>query len=203
MELIFADNFETRLFPVLADHYFRAGDYERARKVCEIGLDYYPDNVDGLYILAQTVFKNGDLQRTENLLKTILDTGIVHPKAAKTLVNIQTELQRSEATLFKTWQKILQWEPRNETARQIIQKHVPVISHNKKNIQKEKDNRQNKDEGTINISPRLATFTMVTILKNQGLYHQALHVLEMLEQKGKNVSRIKKEKQELIKLIGS
>ena len=37
-EAYFADNFDTVLFPILADMYLQKRDIERARKVCDIGL---------------------------------------------------------------------------------------------------------------------------------------------------------------------
>ena len=38
--------------------------------------------------------------------------------------------------------------------------------------------------------PRLATMTPVNVLKGQGLYHQALEVLDILEEKGEDKKRI-------------
>ncbi len=37
---------------------------------------------------------------------------------------------------------------------------------------------------SLDISPRMATFTMVNVLKKQKLYQQAMSVLKMLEEKG-------------------
>ena len=47
LEVYFADNFDTVLYPILADMYLQNRDLVRARKVCEIGLGYHPDHVDG------------------------------------------------------------------------------------------------------------------------------------------------------------
>ncbi len=49
----------------------------------------------------------------------------------------------------------------------------------------------------MSISPKLATFTLVSVLKNQGLFHQALEVLSVLEEKGGDPERLAKEKQYL------
>ena len=35
---------------------------------------------------------------------------------------------------------------------------------------------------SLNVSVRLATFTLVNVLKNQALFYQALEVLDLLEQ---------------------
>ena len=40
LESAFADDFASPYFPILAELYLKEGDLSRARKVCEIGLDY-------------------------------------------------------------------------------------------------------------------------------------------------------------------
>ena len=53
LELYFADHFDTVLFPVLAEIYQRQGQYERAKLVCEIGLQHHTDSREGTFIGAQ------------------------------------------------------------------------------------------------------------------------------------------------------
>ena len=53
LELYFANHFDTVLFPVLAEIYQSKGEYDRAKRVCEIGLDHHPNSLDGYYILSQ------------------------------------------------------------------------------------------------------------------------------------------------------
>lgn len=197
MELHFADNFETHLFPVLADHYLKDGDLERARKVCAIGLEYHPKNADGLFILGQANRSDGDLQKAERSFKSVLTNGTVHLQAATGLAEIQTELQRSEATVMKTWQQVLKWDPSNKTARELVNSFE--MKKPQRKVKKIKRDTPNKGNNSIEINPRLATFTMVTVLRNQGLNHQALTVLNMLERKGADTKRIQNEKQDIIK----
>ena len=197
MELHFADNFETHLFPVLADHYLKDGDLERARKVCAIGLEYHPKNADGLFILGQANRSDGDLQKAEQSFKSVLKNGTVHLQAATGLAEIQTELQRSEATVMKTWQQVLKWDPSNKTARELVNSFE--MKKPQRKVKKIKRDTPNKGNNSIEINPRLATFTMVTVLRNQGLNHQALTVLDMLERKGADTKRIQSEKQDIIK----
>ena len=52
LELYFADHFDTILFPVLADLYFRQDDLRRARKVCEIGLKHHENDSAGLFLFC-------------------------------------------------------------------------------------------------------------------------------------------------------
>ncbi len=201
MELHFADNFETHLFSVLAEHYFKDGDLDRARKVCEIGLEYHPENADGLFILGKTDRIDGELKKAEQSFKSVLKNGTIHLQAATNLAEIQTELDRSETILYKTWQQILKWDPSNKTAHDWVGKKTakkPLQRTKKKKVKKVNPQKQ---FDSIEISPRLATFTMVTVLRNQGLHYQALTVLDILEKKGADKKRIKSEKQEILEML--
>ena len=42
----------------------------------------------------------------------------------------------------------------------------------------------------LKVSSRLATFTLVAVLKNQGLFEQALEVIDALEEKGESLESI-------------
>ena len=53
----------------------------------------------------------------------------------------------------------------------------------------------------LKVSPRLATFTLVSVLKNQGLFSQALEVLDVLEEKGDNPKSIALERDTIQTLI--
>jgi hypothetical protein len=53
----------------------------------------------------------------------------------------------------------------------------------------------------LKVSSRLATFTLVAVLKNQGLFHQAMDVLDALEEKGENSQSITLEREIIQALI--
>ena len=53
----------------------------------------------------------------------------------------------------------------------------------------------------LKVSPRLATFTLVSVLKNQGLFSQALEVLEALEKKGESPESIALERETIEELV--
>ena len=72
LEAYFADNFDTVLFPILADMYLDGRDLVRARKVCEIGLGYHPDHVDGRFILAMVELEAGNERESEKLLLSLI-----------------------------------------------------------------------------------------------------------------------------------
>ena len=203
LELYFADNFETALFPVLADYYLQEKDYERAEKVCEIGLEHHPDSVDGLFMSAQVAVAQGRDQDAEQYLKKILSTGVIHYESLRLLAGIQKHLQRSINTQAATWKKIQQVNPASKSARSFFK------AMNSKDVKPEKTDikvkkavpkksaPQNEPQVLVPLSDRLITFTMVAVLNDQGLYHQALDMLDILEQKGKDPVRIKKERKKI------
>ena len=53
----------------------------------------------------------------------------------------------------------------------------------------------------LKVSSKLATFTLVSVLKNQGLFDQALDVLDALEQKGESAESISLERETIQTLI--
>ena len=53
LESIFAEDFSSPYYPILANLYLQEGDLRRAKKVCEIGLDHDSSNADGKFILAK------------------------------------------------------------------------------------------------------------------------------------------------------
>jgi len=98
---------------------------------------------------------------------------------------------------MKTWQQVLKWDPSNQTARELVNSFE--MKKPQRKVKKIKKDAPHKGNNSIEINQRLATFTMVTVLRNQGLNHQALTVLDMLERKGADTKRIKSEKQDIIK----
>lgn len=116
LELHFAEHFNTRLFPVLAEHYLEDQDLERAQKVCEIGLSYHPENADGWYILAKTHYDNGNMVETEKCLKKVVKFSRSHLQARIELAEIQALLNRSPNTILASWKKVLRLFPSHEQA---------------------------------------------------------------------------------------
>ena len=68
-------------------------------------------------------------------------------------------------------------------------------SKNSKALSKKTDGPQ------LAISPRIATFTMVNVLKNQNLFYQALDVLDILVTKGADPEKIEAERDVIKNLI--
>ena len=223
LELYFADHFDTILFPVLADIYLDKDDLKRARKVCEIGLKHHKNDSAGLYILAQVDKLEGNLKIAEKTLEKLLLYTPDHLDAALALCEIQTVLGRATNRLLKSWKHVLFIDPDNKTAYDFIKKvqggdnkpknkqKKQYKTKNKPAVLKEKNVSQNiKSDSTLQksefqdplkVSPRLATFTLVSVLKNQGLFSQALEVLDVLEEKGDNPKSIALERDTIKTLI--
>jgi len=205
LELYFADHFDTILFPVLADIYFIQEDYRRARKVCNIGLGYHENDAAGRFVLAQVEKAEGNLKESEKELKHALKYSPDNIQAAIMLCEIQTVLGRSPSRLLTSWKKVLALDPSNQTAKEFIEK---VESDNKDKTQKKKPSTKTitkpaESGDTLNVSVRLATFTLVNVLKNQALFYQALEVLDLLEQKGEDPDMIRLERDGVKALIKS
>ncbi len=212
LESYFADNFDTVLFPILADMYLQDRDLDRARKVCDIGLGYHPDHVDGKFILAMVELEIGNEREAEKLLKDVVLSGTDHLQAAFQLAVVQQSLGRAESTLQKSWNKVIDLDPENREAKSILsiiekgEKPSKTIKRSKpnkgkKSTKRRKSSSKNEDGPQLSISPRIATFTMVNVLKNQKLFYQALDVLDILVTKGADSIKIEQERDVIKDLI--
>ena len=220
LELYFADHFDTILFPVLADIYFEQDDLRRARKVCDIGLKHHENDSAGLFILAQIEKAEGNLKQAEKLLERVLLYTHNHLAAAEILCEIQTVLGRATNRLLRSWKHVLDLDPGHKTAQDFIakvqgdnqkSKSKVVNSRTEKKIVSSKKSGQSDPRPPssivhelnepLKVSSRLATFTLVSVLKNQGLFSQALEVLDALEVKGESPESISLERDTIQTLI--
>ena len=212
LELYFADHFDTILFPVLADIYLNQEDYRRARKVCNIGLGYHENDAAGRFVLAKIEKAEGNLKDAEKELKHVLKYSPDNIDAAIMYCEIQTVLGRSPSRLLTSWKKVLALDPSNQIEREFIAKVESPNVENKKNkttskkaskrsTSKKVTKKVNENTDSLNVSVRLATFTLVNVLKNQALFYQALEVLDLLEQKGEDPDMIRLERDSVKALI--
>jgi len=222
LELYFSDHFDTILFPVLAEIYLNQNDLKRARKVCEIGLKYHNNDPSGLFILAQIEKLEGNLKDAEKTLEKILLYTSDHLAASLALCEIQTVLGRATSRLLKSWKHVLSLDQDHKTAQDFInkvdgKKNIAEKKRNPKVYKKNQTkteiliapNRETPEKVSLNdeyqdplkVSPRLATFTLVSVLKNQGLFDQALEILDALEKKGENPKAIALERDTIATLM--
>ncbi len=120
LELYFSNHFDTVLFPVLAEIYQTKGEYDRAKRVCEIGLGHNPDCLDGYYILSQAEMGLGNLSMAEKWMKKVLNQDPSHKSAASGLPMVQEQLKRSAVTLNSSWKKALKVDPNNQFAKDYL-----------------------------------------------------------------------------------
>ena len=211
LELYFADHFNTVLFPVLAEIYQNKAEYDRAKRVCEIGLEHHPNSIDGQFILSQAELGLGNLSGAEKWMKKVLTQIPDHKNAATSLPMVQEQLDRSPTTLKTSWKRAQEVDPGNQFAKDFLsdkktktkpkpkkkkekKPSVSTITHIPKKDKSKKPLPKDLSIEGVAISPRLATMTLVNVLKGQGLYHQALEVLDILEEKGEDKKRIAEER---------
>ena len=220
LELYFADHFDTILFSVLADIYLNQDDLKRARRVCEIGLRHHEQDVAGLFVLALVEKAEGNLKESEKVLEKVMLYDENHLAALELLCEIQTVLGRAQSKLLRSWQHVQKLDPDNRTAADSVKnvkgdklQHAldpkgsaikPTIKVSDPKKEKPKisvSHVEEKSSSPLNVSARLATFTLVAVLKNQGLFEQALNVLDILEQKGENKKKVNQERKTIKTLI--
>lgn len=206
LEKAFADDFSSPIFPILGELYLNKKDFIRAKKVCEIGLEHDPENINGYYILSKIHLYNNELHKAQEYLEIIIRKKPLHIKALKLIVKLNEELNVSKKNQLKYLNKLFNIFP-NDTTLELKISSLDSKYINKKDIHEEYEKtttqgHQSKQRNiNFNIQPNMATLTFVEILKEQKHYHEALHVLSLLESKSEKKSKTKKLKNELKKLL--
>ena len=194
LELYFANHFDTVLFPVLAEIYQSKNDYRRAKRVCEIGLEHHPNSIDGQFILSQAELGLGSLENAEKWMKKVLTQIPDHTSAATSLPMVQEQLGRSTRTLTISWNRALRVDPNNKFAKDYLSAKKSNLKNKKGSKLESFPKKSSEKQLPTDISSRLATFTLVNVLKTQGLYHKALEVLDILADKGADQKRVESER---------
>ena len=203
LEREFAEDFSSPIFPILGELYLKNKDLDRAEKVCKIGLKHDPENINGYYILAKVYLYNNQLNDAEKLLITTIKKNPLHINALRLIIELHEQLKASKKNKLKYLKKLFEIFPNDKR----LEKKIINIDntyrankiHNKENHQIDSNIIQKKID--FNIQPNMATLTFVEILKNQKHYHEALHVLSIVEFKSKESKKTKKLKDELQKLL--
>ncbi len=116
LEHAFAEDFGTPYFPVLADYYLKNKDFNRAQKVCELGLKNAPQNTDGKFILSKVHLYQNKVVQGERLLKQVVDENPVHIIGLRILIEVMHSLNRSKKSIQKYVHKILDVLPEDAEA---------------------------------------------------------------------------------------
>jgi len=204
LEKAFAEDFGSPIFPILGELYLKNKDLNRAKKVCKIGLKHDPNNINGYYILAKIYLYNNELKKAEKNLIKVIDIKPLHINALKLLVKLHEELDISKKNKLKYLKQLLDIFPNDsELKAKITHLDDQYLESTQSSPQPIEPTSINIIDSNINfnIKPSMATLTFVEILKEQKHYHQALHVLSLVELKAKESKKSKQLKSQLQKLL--
>lgn len=196
LERIFNDDFGTSLFPILADIYFNDGEYDEAKKVCEVGMLLNPNNNDGKFILAKIALIEGYNKEAISLLRNIISSDPLYTNAFKALAHYYYTSNKNYHSMLKIAHQLLELVPEDELALEIIKsikespksnntklittKTLPGKRKKRKNTEKNRIITKTKKQN-ININPKMATLTFVDILIQQEQHDQAQIVLDLVK----------------------
>ena len=185
-------------FPIIADLSLKDKDFKKAEKICTDGLKHHPNNPDGLFILAQIKRELKNNKSAEKILKNLLKLHSTYPEGLNLLAKIKEALNRSSNTIRSIRIKYEKFDFSSEFYENKTFKRKKKIKNNKSIT-----SFSSSEFKPLNVSSKLATFTLVDILENQGLYLQAMDVIEMLKEKKSDKNRIEKYRKRISKKLHS
>ena len=201
LEKIFNEDLGSSYFPQLAEEYIKDGDYNRAKKVCNVGLLLNPHNNDGQFMLAKIEMISGNGKVAEELLKAVLSKDSLYVNAMRLLVMHYNSQSIKQVEMIRFVHKILDLLPNDEFALEILKaskeiktpiKKITIRKPSKASPAKKQPKPKNiapkSENKKINIDPKMATLTFVDILIKQKQYSQASNVLRMVA-KNKAIAR--------------
>lgn len=190
---------DSNQFPLVADLFLMDGETPGAEEICKIGLNHHPDHPDGLFVLAQIQNENKDFKKAEGTLKRLLKTHTVYPEALTLLAEIQEKINRSPNTV-----KAVRKNYERFNFKSAHQKRKKITKKQNSTTRKKTAQSVSTSElKPLKISSKLATFTLVEILENQGLYPQAIDILDILEEKNQDKKRVIKTRNRILKKFHS
>ena len=127
-------------------------------------------------------------------MKKVLTQIPDHTSAATSLPMVQEQLGRSTRTLTISWNRALRVDPNNKFAKDYLSAKKSNLKNKKGSKLESFPKKSSEKQLPTDISSRLATFTLVNVLKTQGLYHKALDVLDILADKGADQKRVESER---------
>jgi len=196
LEHLFANDFSSPAFIMLADIYYSIKQYDRALKVCEIGLKNNPKNQIGKFILSKIMVKNKQNVQAEKLLKTIVTKDQNNIQALLLLLEVSERLNRKQDTIKKYYEQLLQTIPHNKKMQHFKKQNYKAIKSKHK-----KKREISIEEKKIPIDNHMATKTMYAIMKKQKQYIVAKQILEIMISKKNHVNFAKRELKTISTLI--
>jgi len=197
LENLFAKDFANPTFPQLAEIYLDENDLNRARTVCQVGLQACPNNIDAQYILAKIELLDDNIAKAEKILKASYHNNNFSKKIIKLLIEVREELNRSKNETKKIINNLLTHIPDDHYGNKWMHNHSKTDT-----AKKIKETKSSYSHITFKIDSNLVSITFYHILKSQKYYIQALSVLDSLYEFKKIKSTLyKTEKKELKSLL--
>ena len=197
LEHLFALDFKSPVFPQLANMYYNNYEFDKASKVCDIGLNNDPCNASGQYIKAKILLIENKLVKAEKFLKKIIILDGNNINALLALIEVSKTMQRSQTIINQYIQHAYALFPENK---KINTMYNGIL--NKKAYTKNKKIKNPINKDVININSTMATQTMYKLMLKQNKFDVAQTILEiMMKKKDSNKSFIKKETKKLKSLI--
>ena len=200
LEHIFANNFSSPVFPILADIYCKNKEYERALKVCSIGLNNDPDNFTGQFILSKIYLAMKNEKEAERILKNVVAKDSNNIEALILLIKLEKKLSRSINTIKKYIKDAYAKTPNNKFIKKEFKSLIQANKSNKKQ-KKATTSQVIVKPKTIIIDDAMATKTMYQLMKTQKKYDIAISILNRMKQKKINEDFVVTEFDELRPLI--
>ena len=199
LEGLFAEDFNSPIFPILADYYLNTSQLDKALKVIQLGLNNNPDNYLGQYVLAKIHIIKNDLEKAENILYDVVKYQPFNEEAYVVLVKILISLKRTKKTIQKYLTIGKNIFPDNDDLKNLYMKHKGFNKTLKtKNIINKK---LINNTSSIKFNKNLATKSMYNVLLNQGQHNEALAVLDLMLKNKKTKSYALKEKKKVINIL--
>ncbi|MBT3590657.1 MAG: hypothetical protein HOK52_07870 [Candidatus Marinimicrobia bacterium] len=181
-----------------------AGNLKAAEKAFIMSLNYPSDHLNATLELCSV---QTELERSPKTLfthwKKVLELDPANEAAQVFVQRMDMQLKKEVSAQQKETKKRIVASKKKLADPPVSKKQKEPLSAETKPTNPITIPDYKEDTEPLKISNRLATFTMVTVLKNQGLLNQALEVLNVLEQKGESLDRIKRERKEINDFISN
>ena len=191
LEKIFSADNDSLIFPILAHCYYEKKLYKYAVKICRIGLNESPNNLEGLYILAKSLLMSGQSADAARLLKKILKQFPYHLQSTLLLIHILEETNKNQLIIQSYIRKIFYFYPDHPQVKSFYKKYCSNLSPKREKPYKKKSAINAKK--TFSYNPKLATVTMYKLLYSQNKFHDALAILTILSESDSHKDFVDKE----------
>ena len=188
LEHMFAQDLGSPIFPVLAEFYFRLSQFKKAKKVCEVGLRYNPNNNIAEYILAKLFLLDDNYIGAERLLKNVIINNPSNFQALQLFINVKIILERNPATYRKYIKQVYSINPGNKKIKNLYKK-----LNIKKTLNVKNKKPITKANHSILVNEKLATKTMYMVLIKQKKHEDALELLKIMKKNKKYKVFVKQE----------